>query len=790
MTARRSIAVAAKLPPAALTTHQEACRAAARQFHAWGANVTAIRTGGKGPAHAWKSSPDWTRQRQTPADVADLPWRNAAGVGVINGVGGMRTLDIDKCLSFDTVAAFLAGAGLPADYRHVGRSGSGNGWRVALICHEDLPDTLLDSGILSAPPRVAGAFDHVELRWKDCQTVMPPSAYTFADGTAGPGYCYAGDVPTEPPAVLTADEVIAGFLAIAELPKEEKPQPVKPYVAPAKAPARQPQKATGVRVDYKATLHRIREEICLLAEMEQRGCVIVGRRGEMIDLSGMDGDVHSNEITYTLVPSTDGPGYIGKSKSPNGKMNSSDYPRGFDVITLLKDLDHAGSTSALMKWFNPIAPRRTKREDPPTPTDIPEWQTTEATERRARDAERKRRERRDAAQRLRDVVMARADADTDMPACARKLLDIHVQLAGQRRWHRASVARQADMAGYSDRWAQKANEYLVEKEYLTRQQDNPLLTAVWTLREIGAARVATPQNAVDGVILNEADFSKRSPVLDLELDSIQSLELVNAPPTPADCAPELDTWDCADDGHDAAELAFLDDEPMVQPEPDAPILLPPNEPPTVLSVSAPDARGMCLVCWSDGSATWAKDDPESLENAEALAWAEAFLAEMSDKPFDGKVTADGDRWAQLATAYETPHDVAPRPSQRSYAKPALRAEVATWPADLFGEPVEPPEARRERETAYFKLIKKADRVYATNPGQARRLREDAARLYPDVVERLTAGDEPPFTSSPAAGRPVDQPQLFGSEVYAYGSNRPANATGTMGVSSLAGIRSP
>lgn len=49
---------------------------------------------------------------------------------------------------------------------------------------------------------------------------------------------------------------------------------------------------------------------------------------------------------------------------------------------------------------------------------------------------------------------------------------------------------------------------------------------------------------------------------------------------------------------------------------------------------------------------------------------------------------------------------------------------------------------------------------------------------------------PPLTSSRAVGPPVVQPLLFGSEVSAYGSNRPTHATGTMGISGLAGVRSP
>jgi hypothetical protein len=77
-------------------------RAAALQLHAFGANVLPIPAGKKGPNYQWKQ---WRTQRQTTDDVRQLMWKGskripaAAGVGIVNGINGFRTFDLDTCLS-------------------------------------------------------------------------------------------------------------------------------------------------------------------------------------------------------------------------------------------------------------------------------------------------------------------------------------------------------------------------------------------------------------------------------------------------------------------------------------------------------------------------------------------------------------------------------------------------------------------------------------------------------------------------------------------------------------------
>ena len=214
---------------------------AARQFHGWGANINAIREGSKGPINTWKPL---CSRRQSAGEVKRLPWGEAAGVGVINGPGGWRTVDIDAKkrdehgtllppgqivpVPESILHAVLQALGLPADYRWAWRSGSGTGWEIAFICHDELPEGVLSAkeqepGVFWGTAKDGDAFDHLELRWEHCQTIYPPSAY---EKPGAPGYQWRGETPDAPPAIVSVGHVLAAFFAVAKLKRAEvKPEP-------------------------------------------------------------------------------------------------------------------------------------------------------------------------------------------------------------------------------------------------------------------------------------------------------------------------------------------------------------------------------------------------------------------------------------------------------------------------------------------------------------------------------------------------------------------------------------
>jgi hypothetical protein len=214
---------------------------AALQFHGWGANINAIREGSKGPINTWKPL---CSRRQSAGEVKRLPWGEAAGVGVINGPGGWRTVDIDAKkrdehgtllppaqivpVPESVLYAVLQALGLPADYPWTWRSGSGTGWEIAVICHDELPEGVLSAkekepGVFWSTAKDGDVFDHLELRWEHCQTIYPPSAY---EKLGAPGYHWRGEAPDAPPTIVGVGQVLNAFFAVAVRKKAEpKPEP-------------------------------------------------------------------------------------------------------------------------------------------------------------------------------------------------------------------------------------------------------------------------------------------------------------------------------------------------------------------------------------------------------------------------------------------------------------------------------------------------------------------------------------------------------------------------------------
>src|SRR5262249_39750961 len=155
------------------------------------------------------------------------------------------------------------------------------------------------------------------------------------------------------------------------------------------------------------------------------------------------------------------------SYSPNcGWAPHKDSGRALDKFGFYVDREHGGNYRAAIEalareyglWVEPQ-----KAQEAPQ-----EALSAEEIERRRKDAQRKREARQRHATELREHLLGRAAIDEDMPEQSRRMLDIHLTIAGQRGWHRASVARMAELAGYGERWVQRANEYLVEQGYIER----------------------------------------------------------------------------------------------------------------------------------------------------------------------------------------------------------------------------------------------------------------------------------------------------------------------------------
>jgi adenosyl cobinamide kinase/adenosyl cobinamide phosphate guanylyltransferase len=201
-------------------------------LHGLGANVTAInpqRADGdpKSPIHRWKHL---RTERQTASEARTLPWGRASGVGIIAGAGGFRVFDLDHAEDDRALRALLRALRLPDDYPWVYRSGSGEGYGVAVRCLEELPPDALpakkgEAAVYWGWPQDGAGFHHLELRWNQ-HCILPPSAYVFGKkddprfGSAGPGYRWLGATPTEAPALVSAGRIIDAFYTLCP-PKAE-----------------------------------------------------------------------------------------------------------------------------------------------------------------------------------------------------------------------------------------------------------------------------------------------------------------------------------------------------------------------------------------------------------------------------------------------------------------------------------------------------------------------------------------------------------------------------------------
>jgi len=251
-----------------------------------GATVTCIGAGDKRPIHKWKHY-----YEGHPQDVDQLPWRGytsqdgrlvqCGGVGICSGLGGWRAFDLDSCDTTDPVLAILEALGLDANYPWVVRSGSGRGWTIWILCDEDLPAGALplppgkdDKATYWGSPRVAGDFDHLELRWSGCQTLVPPSTHP-----TGPGYrWWLGDRPSNPPARVKAHQVLAAFFAVAApvLPKVQgRPQRERRTSSEGQVQAQ-------TRLERSSAVDAIRDrlDILELAQDQWSGQVVRERDGQ------------------------------------------------------------------------------------------------------------------------------------------------------------------------------------------------------------------------------------------------------------------------------------------------------------------------------------------------------------------------------------------------------------------------------------------------------------------------------------------------------------------------------
>jgi len=196
----------------------------ALQVHTWGANALAIERGKKKPAHLWTR---YQTERQSSDDVRSLPWQNADRAGIVNGVNGWRSFDLDGCLpghaGASAIWVILGALGLSHDYAWLEVSAGDDGFHIWVRCDDPLPVGALtakegETGVYWGESH-DGTFDHLELRWERNQTIVAAS---------GDSSRWLNGKPTGPPACVRVGAVLDAFRAVATPKEAAKPKRTVP----------------------------------------------------------------------------------------------------------------------------------------------------------------------------------------------------------------------------------------------------------------------------------------------------------------------------------------------------------------------------------------------------------------------------------------------------------------------------------------------------------------------------------------------------------------------------------
>lgn len=207
-----------------MTTDTTTLLEASTRFHLLGYNVVAcggIKDGKpyfKRPGGKWK---EFESTRQSIESLKGQQWATANGLALVNGVGRIRAVDFDAVknedgskieVPFEVVKSFCQVLGIEAEsYEWIVKTG--NGWHVWLLC-DDMSKKVLageDEDLTKADFKPSdsfkSSFDHIELRWKNHFTVIPPSQHSEEKWYRFRNCEFPSSLPAEVPGDKVAEAV-------------------------------------------------------------------------------------------------------------------------------------------------------------------------------------------------------------------------------------------------------------------------------------------------------------------------------------------------------------------------------------------------------------------------------------------------------------------------------------------------------------------------------------------------------------------------------------------------------
>jgi len=115
----------------------------------------------------------WQSQKQSISDIESFNWNGTTnGLSAICGIDNLRNFDFDVCRDKNLISNFTSSLDLPESYQWITQTG--RGYHLWFYTSCDTYDKAKYDFTLSDKSYEC---DHVELRWKNCITVLPPSIY-------------------------------------------------------------------------------------------------------------------------------------------------------------------------------------------------------------------------------------------------------------------------------------------------------------------------------------------------------------------------------------------------------------------------------------------------------------------------------------------------------------------------------------------------------------------------------------------------------------------------------------
>jgi len=135
------------------------------------------------------------------------------------GINELRLFDIDGIQDYEFVEELLVDLGFPEKYTWVVQSGSGEGFHIYFLCKykEEVFQKLGgEKAVYKFKLKKDGLCKHIELRWKDCQTALPPSMHESSGM-----YSFYYKEPLEVPKYIAAEKVVDCLLKHCEISNQK-----------------------------------------------------------------------------------------------------------------------------------------------------------------------------------------------------------------------------------------------------------------------------------------------------------------------------------------------------------------------------------------------------------------------------------------------------------------------------------------------------------------------------------------------------------------------------------------